>query len=84
MLNFLFQGISLWLNKGSTIRMRWEAQASSISQLEGIVIKGYFRRKPHGSIIYLYFLYEQNVLFQLESQIYLMKDQLLFHRGQEI
>ncbi|XP_057428038.1 E3 ubiquitin-protein ligase APD1-like isoform X2 [Lotus japonicus] len=34
------KGISLWLNKGSTIRMRWEAQASSISQLEGIVIKG--------------------------------------------
>ncbi|XP_061343285.1 E3 ubiquitin-protein ligase APD2-like isoform X1 [Gastrolobium bilobum] len=34
------KGISLWLNKGSTIRMRWEAPASSINQLEGIVIKG--------------------------------------------
>ncbi|GAU27315.1 hypothetical protein TSUD_05410, partial [Trifolium subterraneum] len=33
-------GISLWLNKGSNIYLRWEADASSLSQLEGIVIKG--------------------------------------------
>ncbi|XP_004499030.1 E3 ubiquitin-protein ligase APD2 isoform X2 [Cicer arietinum] len=34
------KGISLWLNKGSTICLRWEAEASSLNQLEGIVIKG--------------------------------------------
>ncbi|XP_020981215.1 E3 ubiquitin-protein ligase APD1-like isoform X2 [Arachis duranensis] len=34
------KGFSLWLNKGSRIRMRWEAQASSRNQLEGMVIKG--------------------------------------------
>ncbi|CAJ2675374.1 unnamed protein product [Trifolium pratense] len=34
------KGISLWLNKGSKIYLRWEADASSLSQLEGVVIKG--------------------------------------------
>ncbi|TKY75006.1 hypothetical protein E2542_SST03771 [Spatholobus suberectus] len=35
------KGISLWLNQGSTIRMRWEAHAtSSLDQLHGMVIKG--------------------------------------------
>ncbi|WJX15947.1 hypothetical protein P8452_06038 [Trifolium repens] len=34
------KGISLWLNKGSTICLRWEADASSLNQLEGVVIKG--------------------------------------------
>ncbi|KHN04458.1 Apoptosis 1 inhibitor [Glycine soja] len=33
--------ISLWLNQGSTIRMRWEAHTtSSLDQLHGMVIKG--------------------------------------------
>ncbi|AES59366.2 ubiquitin-protein ligase, putative [Medicago truncatula] len=34
------KGISLWLNEGSTICLRWEAEASSLNKLEGIVIKG--------------------------------------------
>ncbi|MED6162899.1 hypothetical protein PIB30_074778 [Stylosanthes scabra] len=34
------KGFSLWLNKGSRIRMRWEAQGSIMNQLEGVVIKG--------------------------------------------
>ncbi|KAK2452610.1 RING/U-box superfamily protein [Trifolium repens] len=34
------KGVSLWLNKGSTICLRWEADASSLNQLEGVVIKG--------------------------------------------
>ncbi|RDX68038.1 Death-associated inhibitor of apoptosis 1, partial [Mucuna pruriens] len=35
------KGISLWLNKGSTIHMRWEAHtSSSLNQLHGMVIKG--------------------------------------------
>ncbi|KAL7175600.1 hypothetical protein ACSBR2_029238 [Camellia fascicularis] len=34
------KGYSLWLNKGSTIQMRWEAQASSLGQLEVSLIKG--------------------------------------------
>ncbi|CAL5418076.1 unnamed protein product [Camellia sinensis] len=33
------KGYSLWLNKGSTIQMRWEAQASSLGQLEVSLIK---------------------------------------------
>ncbi|PSS17284.1 E3 ubiquitin-protein like [Actinidia chinensis var. chinensis] len=31
---------SLWLNKGSKIRIRWEAQTSSLGQLEVSIIKG--------------------------------------------
>ncbi|KAF5736078.1 hypothetical protein HS088_TW14G00212 [Tripterygium wilfordii] len=34
------KGFYLWLNKGSRIRMRWEAQASSLSQLQMVIIKG--------------------------------------------
>ncbi|KAK9270327.1 hypothetical protein L1049_025905 [Liquidambar formosana] len=34
------KGFSLWLNKGSRIRMRWEAQTSSLSQLQVNIIKG--------------------------------------------
>lgn len=34
------KGFALWLNKGSTIRLRWEAQASSLGQLEVSIIKG--------------------------------------------
>lgn len=30
----------MWLNKGSTIFLRWEADAGSLNQLEGMVIKG--------------------------------------------
>ncbi|MED6217298.1 hypothetical protein PIB30_016284 [Stylosanthes scabra] len=37
------KGFSLWLNKGSRIHMRWEAHASILNQLEGVVIKGYIR-----------------------------------------
>ncbi|XP_058722217.1 E3 ubiquitin-protein ligase APD3-like [Vicia villosa] len=43
------KGISLWLNKGSTIFLRWEADAGSLNQLKGIVIKGerrYEKLKP--------------------------------------
>ncbi|CAI8606264.1 unnamed protein product [Vicia faba] len=43
------KGISLWLNKGSTIFLRWEADAGSLNQLEGMVIKGerkYEKLKP--------------------------------------
>lgn len=40
-LTFQLQGISLWLNQGSTIRMGWEAHTtSSLDQLHGMVIKG--------------------------------------------
>ncbi|XP_059631101.1 E3 ubiquitin-protein ligase APD2-like isoform X2 [Cornus florida] len=34
------KGFSLWLNKGSRIRMRWEAQTSSLRQLEVSLVKG--------------------------------------------
>ncbi|PSS19725.1 E3 ubiquitin-protein ligase LUL3 [Actinidia chinensis var. chinensis] len=34
------KGFSLWLNKGSKIRIRWEAQTSSLGQLEVSIIKG--------------------------------------------
>ncbi|GAV84667.1 zf-C3HC4_3 domain-containing protein [Cephalotus follicularis] len=34
------QGFSLWLNKGSTIRMRWETQSSRLNQLQVVMIKG--------------------------------------------
>ncbi|XP_027356947.1 uncharacterized protein LOC113866267 [Abrus precatorius] len=35
------KGISLWLNKGSTIHIRWESQTnSSLNQLHGMVIQG--------------------------------------------
>ena len=34
------KGFSLWLNKGSCIRLRWETQTSYLNQLEGVVIKG--------------------------------------------
>ncbi|XP_052188435.1 E3 ubiquitin-protein ligase APD2 isoform X2 [Diospyros lotus] len=34
------KGFNLWLNEGSRIRMRWEAQTSSLDQLEVSLIKG--------------------------------------------
>ncbi|XP_020213017.1 uncharacterized protein LOC109797400 isoform X1 [Cajanus cajan] len=37
------KGISLWLNQGSTVRMRWETHTTSsldLDQLHGMVIKG--------------------------------------------
>ncbi|XP_057973857.1 E3 ubiquitin-protein ligase APD2-like isoform X2 [Malania oleifera] len=34
------KGFSLWLNKGSRIRMRWNAKASSLSSLQVFLIKG--------------------------------------------
>ncbi|KAJ4851285.1 hypothetical protein Tsubulata_037157, partial [Turnera subulata] len=34
------KGFSLWLNKGSRIHMRWEAQTSSLNQLQVVIIKG--------------------------------------------
>ncbi|KAJ7958224.1 RING/U-box superfamily protein [Quillaja saponaria] len=34
------KGFSLWLNKGSKINMRWEAQTSTLNQTEVVVIKG--------------------------------------------
>jgi hypothetical protein len=37
-----FQGFSLWLNKGSAIRMRWEAPTSALNKLEVVMIKGSF------------------------------------------
>ncbi|KAF7830570.1 zf-C3HC4_3 domain-containing protein [Senna tora] len=34
------RGFSLWLNKGSTIRVRLEAPSTTLNQIEGFVIKG--------------------------------------------
>ncbi|GAB4852287.1 hypothetical protein Ancab_016479 [Ancistrocladus abbreviatus] len=34
------QGFSLWLNRGSNIRMRWEAHTRSMNHLQVVVIKG--------------------------------------------
>ncbi|GMH03167.1 hypothetical protein Nepgr_005006 [Nepenthes gracilis] len=34
------QGFSLWLNQGSRIRLRWEAQTSSLNHIQVVVIKG--------------------------------------------
>ncbi|KAL8172049.1 hypothetical protein V2J09_023853 [Rumex salicifolius] len=34
------QGFSLWLNKGSGIRMRWEAPTASLNNLQIVIIKG--------------------------------------------
>lgn len=34
------KGFSFWLNKGSTIRMRWEAPTSTLKQLESVMLKG--------------------------------------------
>ncbi|XP_010059871.1 E3 ubiquitin-protein ligase APD1 isoform X3 [Eucalyptus grandis] len=34
------QGFNLWLNRGSKIRMRWEAQTSHLNQLQVALIKG--------------------------------------------
>ncbi|XP_028806905.1 uncharacterized protein LOC114761656 isoform X2 [Neltuma alba] len=39
------KGYSLWLNKGSTIRMSWEAPTRYLNKLEGVVIKGERRFK---------------------------------------
>lgn len=39
---FFLQGFSLWLNKGSKIRMRWEARTSILNQLQVVMIKGAF------------------------------------------
>ncbi|CAK7347475.1 unnamed protein product [Dovyalis caffra] len=34
------KGFSLWLNKGSKIRLRWEARTSTLNQLQLVMIKG--------------------------------------------
>ncbi|KAJ4701670.1 RING/U-box superfamily protein isoform 2 [Melia azedarach] len=34
------KGFSLWLNKGSRIRMRWETQASKLNKTQLVIIKG--------------------------------------------
>ncbi|XP_050265861.1 E3 ubiquitin-protein ligase APD2-like isoform X1 [Quercus robur] len=34
------KGFSFWLNKGSTIHMRWEAPTSTLNQLEVVMTKG--------------------------------------------
>ncbi|GMH16449.1 hypothetical protein Nepgr_018290 [Nepenthes gracilis] len=34
------QGFSLWLNRGSRIRMRWEAHDSNLNHLQVVIIKG--------------------------------------------
>ncbi|KAK6938616.1 protein of unknown function DUF4793, partial [Dillenia turbinata] len=34
------QGFSLWLNKGSRIQMTWEAERSSLNNLEMVIVKG--------------------------------------------
>ncbi|KAI8548612.1 hypothetical protein RHMOL_Rhmol07G0286700 [Rhododendron molle] len=34
------KGFALWLNKGSSLRIRWEAQTSCLGQLEVSIIKG--------------------------------------------
>jgi len=50
---FQLQGISLWLNQGSTIRIRWEEHTSrSLDQLHGMVIKG------HGCLLSFFSEYE--------------------------
>lgn len=36
----LFQGFSLWLNQGSRIRVIWEAQSSTLNDLQVFLIKG--------------------------------------------
>ncbi|PHU23104.1 hypothetical protein BC332_08211 [Capsicum chinense] len=38
--SYSYKGISLWLNKGSRIRIKWEAQSSILSQLEMSLTKG--------------------------------------------
>ncbi|KAF7847092.1 hypothetical protein BT93_L3371 [Corymbia citriodora subsp. variegata] len=38
--NAAVQGFNLWLNRGSQIRMRWEAQTSHLNQLQVALIKG--------------------------------------------
>ncbi|KAE9461884.1 hypothetical protein C3L33_06187, partial [Rhododendron williamsianum] len=35
-----WSGFALWLNKGSNLRIRWEAQTSCLGQLEVSIIKG--------------------------------------------
>ncbi|XP_072075495.1 E3 ubiquitin-protein ligase APD2 isoform X2 [Arachis hypogaea] len=57
------KGFSLWLNKGSRIRMRWEAQASSRNQLEGMVIKGYISDEI--SKCFFFLLIKRLILFLL-------------------
>ncbi|KAJ8773234.1 hypothetical protein K2173_028411 [Erythroxylum novogranatense] len=39
------KGFSLWLNKGSRIRMKWEAQTSTLDQLQLIMVKGERKRE---------------------------------------
>ncbi|XP_012068269.1 E3 ubiquitin-protein ligase APD1 isoform X2 [Jatropha curcas] len=34
------KGFSLWLNRGSRIRMRWETQTSILNQLQVVLVKG--------------------------------------------
>ncbi|MCD9637704.1 hypothetical protein HAX54_021141 [Datura stramonium] len=38
--SYSHKGFSLWLNKGSRIRIKWEAQSSILNQLEVSLIKG--------------------------------------------
>ncbi|GLT58873.1 hypothetical protein SLA2020_317340 [Shorea laevis] len=39
------KGFTLWLNKGSEIRMRWETQTSRLAHLQPIMIKGERKRE---------------------------------------
>lgn len=56
--NFDFQGFALWLNKGSTLRIRWEAQTSCLGQLEVSIIKG----KSQLLIIFCFFTFTSCLL----------------------
>ncbi|XP_059453748.1 E3 ubiquitin-protein ligase APD1-like isoform X2 [Corylus avellana] len=38
--SYSHKGFSLWLNKGSAIRMRWEAPTSVLNKLEVVMVKG--------------------------------------------
>jgi len=71
---FQLQGISLWLNQGSTIRIRWEEHTTrSLDQLHGMVIKG------HGCL-FSFFL---SMNFRFVSRIILISQEtwsLNYHR----
>lgn len=59
-LTFQLQGISLWLNQGSTIRLRWEEHTTTgLDKLHGMVVKGH-------AFLFIYFFFH---FFEYKFQV---------------
>ncbi|KAI9106760.1 hypothetical protein K1719_022288 [Acacia pycnantha] len=75
------KGFSLWLNKGSSIRMRWEAPTRYLNQLEGVVIKGeteFKRLQPKQT--FLNAVADPEIIYGKEAE-YLIEEDDRYHIG---